>query len=101
MTDGFNTLSQDGVYHDGWVRENGIEVAKDICKNINDDKIAVYTVAYNMPTIDDANETRDLLKRCASDSSKSFEAKDADQLKATFKKIVASLGTVRLKYRPS
>lgn len=101
MTDGFNTLSQDGVYHDGWERENGLVIAKDICKNIKKDKIEVYTVAYNMPTIDDANETRNLLKKCATNPSKSYEARDADQLKATFRKIVSSLGTVRLKYRGS
>lgn len=99
MTDGFNTLSQDGVYHDGWERENGLVIAKDICKNIKKDKIEVYTVAYNMPTIADANETRNLLKKCATHPSKSYEARDADQLKATFRKIIDSLGTVRLKYR--
>ena len=101
MTDGFNTLSQNGVHHDGWERQNGLELSREICENIRKDKIDVYTVAYNMPTIDDANETRDLLKRCASTGSKSYEAKDAEQLKSTFKNIVDSLGTVRLKYRPS
>ena len=101
MTDGFNTLSQNGVHHDGWERQNGLELSREICENIRKDKIDVYTVAYNMPTIDDAKETRDLLKKCASTGSKSYEAKDAEQLKSTFKNIVDSLGTVRLKYRPS
>jgi len=77
MTDGFNTLSQDDEYHDGHQREDGFVVAQDICKNINDDKIDVYTVAYNLPNVDEADDTRRLLKQCASDLSKNFEARDA------------------------
>ena len=99
MTDGFNTLSQDGAYHDGKERENGIVVARDICKNINDDNIDVYTIAYNIPSIDAADETRSLLQRCASSPSKSFEAQDVNQLTSTFKEIVNQLGSIRLKYR--
>jgi len=101
MTDGFNTLSQDDEYHDGHQREDGFVVAQDICKNINDDKIDVYTVAYNLPNVDEANDTRRLLKQCASDLSKNFEARDGAQLTGAFKEIVGRLGSVRLKYRPT
>lgn len=101
MTDGFNTLSQDDEYHDGNQRENGYDVAQDICKNINDDKIDVYTVAYNLPNVDAANDTRRLLKQCASDLSKTFEAQNGAQLTGAFKEIVGRLGSIRLKYRPS
>ena len=101
MTDGFNTLSQDDEYHDGDMREDGYDVAQDICKNINDDKIDVYTVAYNLPNVDEANDTRRLLKQCASDLSKTFEAQNGAQLTGAFKEIVGRLGSIRLKYRPT
>ena len=99
MTDGFNTRSQEEEYHDGWNQEAGVNIAADLCKNIKDENINVFTVAYNMPTIDDANTTRNMLKKCASHPKQSFDPKDAAELKATFKDIVSSLQKVRLKYR--
>jgi len=50
---------------------------------------------------DEYHDGHHLLKQCASDLSKNFEARDAAQLTGAFKEIVGRLGSVRLKYRPT
>ena len=101
MTDGFNTRSQAGEYHDGGDKDAGLTLAETLCENVKGDGIDMYTVAYNMPTVADAKATQDMLRKCASSSAKNYDPKDAAQLKAAFKEIANSLKTVRLKYRPS
>lgn len=101
MTDGFNTRSQEGVLHNGSTEENGVTLGATICENIKDDGIHMYTVAYAMPTIEDAEPTETMLRNCASDASSSYNPDNAAQLKSDFKEIGNKLKNVRLKYRPS
>jgi hypothetical protein len=101
MTDGFNTLSQVGIEHNGRQTDEAVRVAYEICDNIKYDEIDVYTVAYNMPDVADAMATRNLLRQCASNPSKSFEAQNAGQLKSVFNNIIGGIGSIRLKFRPA
>lgn len=101
MTDGFNTRSQAGVYHDGSDDAAGVTLAATLCENIKTDGIDIYTVAYKMPTIADAEPTETMLRNCATSPSNSYDPDNAAQLKAAFKEIGNKLKTVRLKWRPS
>jgi len=101
MTDGFNTKSQTGIRHDGWEQDSGVTLGATLCENIKTDGIHMYTVAYDMPTIADAEPTKTMLRNCASDASSSYTPDNAAQLKANFKEIGNKLKNVRLKYRPS
>jgi len=101
MTDGFNTRSQSGILHDGWTQDAGVTLGATLCENIKNDGIHMYTVAYDMPTIADAEPTTTMLRNCASDASSSYTPDNAAQLKSDFQEIGNKLKNVRLKYRPS
>ena len=101
MTDGFNTLSQRGIRHDGWEQDAGVTLGATLCENIKNDGIHMYTVAYDIPTIEDAQATKTMLENCASNDTSSFTPDNAAQLREDFKEIGNNLRNVRLKYRPS
>jgi len=101
MTDGFNTRSQNGVLHNGRTEDAGVTLGARLCENIKMDGIQMYTVAYDMPTIADAEPTKTMLRNCASDASSSYTPDNAAQLKSDFKEIGNKLKNVRLKYHPS
>jgi len=101
MTDGFNTKSQSGIRHDGSEQDSGVTLGATLCENIKNSGIHMYTVAYDMPTIADADATKSMLRNCASDASSSYTPDNAAQLKSDFKEIGRDLRKVRLKYRPS
>jgi len=101
MTDGFNTRSQSGILHNGRTEDAGVTLGATLCENIKQDGIQMYTVAYDMPTIADAEPTKTMLRNCASDASSSYTPDNAAQLKSDFKEIGNKLKNVRLKYRPS
>jgi len=101
MTDGFNTRSQSGVLHNGRTEDAGVTLGATLCENIKNDGIQIYTVAYDMPTIADAEPTKTMLQNCASDISSSYTPDNAAQLKSNFKEIGNKLKNVRLKWRPS
>jgi Putative Flp pilus-assembly TadE/G-like len=96
MTDGENTLYPDGQYH--WTATSAAqrELANDktaqLCENIKNDKIVVYTVSFMVtdPT------ALDLLQGCATDSTKSFSADNAAELAQAFKDIGDALMAMRL-----
>lgn len=101
MTDGFNTRSQAGILHNGRTQNAGVTLGARLCENVKNDGIHMYTVAYDMPTIADADATKTMLRNCASDASSSYTPDNASQLKSSFKEIGNKLKNVRLKYRPS
>lgn len=101
MTDGFNTRSQSGVLHNGRTEDAGVTLGATLCENIKNDGIHMYTVAYDMPTIEDAEPTKEMLRTCASEVSSSYTPDNATQLKSDFKEIGNKLKNVRLKWRPS
>lgn len=92
MTDGANTRSKSGPFHEGRSQANADNVAEDLCSKIKDENITVYTIAYEVGDI----TTENLLRDCASDTGKYFDASNPEQLKRAFDVIAASLTELRL-----
>lgn len=99
MTDGTNTVSPyddgnygshtDTGYGDSTYTDN---LTSTLCENIKAQGTVVYTVLFDVV---DAN-IENLLRNCATDSTKSFVAGDNAALVAAFKKIGNSLTQLRL-----
>jgi len=99
MTDGGNVMAQDWAYHQnkGDQGAAGLAVAKQICSNIKDDGIRIFTVGYDIGDISGFSEDPQImLNQCASSSGDSFTANNAYELKQAFKSIGSSLSEVRL-----
>lgn len=98
MTDGENTTYPDGIYFrtiPSKTSAKQTEVDNDtrtLCKNLKDDGVILYTVAF------DVSDTTALsiLKGCATDAGKFFNATDTAGLNDAFEKIGASLQPLRL-----
>lgn len=96
MTDGNNTRSLDGnggysyegVYHWGTDKEEADDLTAELCESIKADGILIFTVAFE---VSDSN-TISLLKSCASDPAKFYDAANASQLKAAFADVGNGLG---------
>lgn len=105
MTDGSNTVSLgggngsgfDAVFHYGTNDEEedraiADELTLEMCASIKADGIRLITVAYEVPD----NDTKNLLKSCASTNSDFYDAINASKLKQAFKKIGAGFNKARL-----
>lgn len=104
MTDGFNTVSRQGgdKYHHGKsandpnVTRNANQEAEKICKNIASEDILIYTIAYELPDVADADDTRILLSECASTPDSFFNAAGGANLNEAFEAIGQDLAEIRL-----
>jgi Flp pilus assembly protein TadG len=95
MTDGANTLSPSTSnynYHDGNDVTEANKITAETCKNAKKDDIVIYTVAF---MVTDA-ASKSMLKECATDASKAFDASDPSALNTAFKDIANSLLAIRL-----
>jgi Flp pilus assembly protein TadG len=93
MTDGDNTLVPTYPYHSTSVPAPVSDsIAKQICANAKDDEIEIYTVAFKVTSL----AALEMLRECASDPSKAFDAGDNENLALAFKKIARELSAVRL-----
>ena len=92
MTDGLNTLSKDGLTHGGSDYADADTVTKDLCKNINDDSIEVFSIAYEVTDV----PTKNMLRNCATEATMYYDAGSAAQLQAAFKDIGSRLLKLRL-----
>lgn len=92
MTDGANTKSKSGNWHNGNSVANANNTTTEMCNNIKDSEIQVYTIAYD---ITDA-ATKNRMRNCASDASMYFDASNAAELNAAFEEIGRNLIRVRL-----
>ena len=92
MTDGENTRSKSGSFHNGQSQVNADRKAADICNNIKDDNITVYTIAYEV----NDTQTENLLRGCASNPDNYFDATNAGDLMEAFDVIAASLTQLRI-----
>jgi hypothetical protein len=92
MTDGANTRSQNGEYHNGRDIDDANDLSKELCDGINADSIDIYTVAYDF----DAADTLLMLEKCATKKSMFYKADDSDSLIAAFKEIGENLFSLRL-----
>jgi len=83
MTDGENVSSPTYPLHDGRVAREGEELFREICKNIKDDNIVIYTVAFEVtdfPTIL-------FLRECATTPDHFFNASNTTALEESFEAI--------------
>ncbi|MEM6665332.1 MAG: pilus assembly protein [Pseudomonadota bacterium] len=94
MTDGsFNTHF--GV--DGWPLCNGAAKAKsdmtarELCRNMREDGILVYSVAFKAPS-----DAEDLLRDCANEKARYFETSTGGELIAAFEAIASDIRQLRL-----
>ncbi len=63
-----------------------------VCNNAKADGVLIYTVGFQVPT----DATKALLRDCASEPAKAYDAQDGAALKAAFSDIVSELGRLRL-----
>lgn len=101
MTDGSNTLAPttknagghgqiaSGVYKNTTYSDT---LTAQLCQNIKNDSIDVYTVLFDVA---DATVEK-ILRDCATDPSKSYVAKNADELVSAFDSIARQLARVKI-----
>jgi len=92
MTDGANTRSQSGRFHNGQSQNNADKTASNICTRVKRDDITIYTIAYEV----EDTQTENLLRNCASTADNYFDASNGSQLKDAFDVIAANLTELRL-----
>lgn len=98
MTDGVNTLTyrpSDGAHVKPSKPSDLAQTDADltsICNYAKTNKIEVFTVGLNVPTL----AGRNLLRTCATDNDHAFLAEDSAALEAAFREIARSIGVVRL-----
>jgi Flp pilus assembly protein TadG len=92
MTDGDNTLSADYPYHWG----NNVSAANaktaELCTNVKNAGIIVYTVAFKVTN----PASKDMLRDCASNPANAFSTDDSAGLMSAFQDIAKSLVAMRL-----
>jgi len=86
-------LMTDGAFNQYYVGANGNsnEQALELCANIRDKDIRIYTVAFRAP----ASAAR-LLRDCSNNAANSFDASSGDELRAAFKEIALLLLKLRI-----
>lgn len=92
MTDGDNTKSKKNIYHTGNDAKDANDTTEDLCQAIKGSEITVYTIAYEVTD----NKTKSLLQGCASDKTKYFDAKNAQDLNEAFEAIGEALNELRI-----
>ena len=92
MTDGGNTVSQNGNLHDGTDIDQANKRTKRLCNKIKNDQIQIYTVAYDF----NGANTLKILKNCATKRDMFFLASEAEGLQQVFEDIGADLFELRL-----
>lgn len=96
MTDGANTRSVSGNTHDAADINDANDVTENLCEQIKDDNIKVYTIAFQLGTSSSSNKARDILKDCASSKTTFFDTQSASELNAAFEEIGRSLVQPRI-----
>jgi Flp pilus assembly protein TadG len=96
MTDGLNTESRHTDQMPWW-DTNGKKTVIDVrqrklCDNIKAAKVTVYTIFVNTG----GDPSQDVLKNCATDASKAFEIKNANETLTVFNQIGTQLSQLRI-----
>ncbi|MEM7728433.1 MAG: hypothetical protein AAF311_04075, partial [Pseudomonadota bacterium] len=92
MTDGENTKSKNGRWHNKGNKKDADDKTKALCGLIKAEDIHIYTIAYEVTD----SATKTLLSNCATDSGSYFDAKNAAQLSSAFEEIANSLNALRI-----
>ena len=83
MTDGENTLSASYPLHDGTDETQSDDLTQELCTNIKDDQVKIYTIAFQVTD----SSTKTMLETCASEVEYYSDPTTAMQLTETFKGI--------------
>jgi len=92
MTDGANTKSKKGELHNGGDAASANTLTQTLCQRIKADNIEVYTIAYAFGDI----TAKNILRNCASDANKFFDARNSAELQKAFDAIGNNLLNLRL-----
>ena len=105
MTDGKNTIStgeknwyiNQGArplesWHDGNDTNEANVRTAELCVNVKDEDIIVYTIAFEVAD----NDIRNLLAQCAGNGGRYFDASNAGELAEAFREIADDLSNLRL-----
>ena len=92
MTDGTNTRSKSGTTHENANTNDANNITADLCTRIKQDKIVVYSIAYDITN----NQTRNLVRNFATDNAKFFNASNASDLQNAFEEIGDSIRELRV-----
>ncbi len=92
MTDGENKRSKNGKFHNSRDVRAANAKTDSLCSEAKRDKVTIYTIAYDV----NDTTTKTMLNRCASDSSKFFDASNASELNKAFKAIGDALTELRI-----
>jgi Flp pilus assembly protein TadG len=94
MTDGANTLSANGKYHNATNVAASNDMLVKTCTNAKAAKINIYTIAFD---VTDAT-IKSLLSDCASGAGNFYDSRNGAELKAAFKRIGEQITSRRLVY---
>lgn len=86
-------LMTDGEYNLKYSGSNSATQARELCSNMKDKGITVYTVGFGIRKGGEADKT---LKQCATSEEYYYNAADGDALKAAFRDIAFQIATLRL-----
>ncbi len=93
MSDGANTVYADATgNHVVGNDPSANTLAAELCTNINDANIDIFTIAYDLNNV----TAKNLLKNCATSSDMFFDASNAAELEAVFQDIGNRLAKIRL-----
>ena len=92
MTDGENQRSKNGTRHDNTNVGSANSKTDTLCTQAKRDDVTIYTIAYDV----NDTATKTMLTRCASDSSKFFDAGNASELNKAFQTIGEALNQLRI-----
>ncbi len=92
MTDGANTISPSYPLHDRYRKKEANKITKELCENIKDDDIILYTIAFDVSN----KKIKKILKKCAGNGGEYFDAEDGDELLESFEKIADNLKNLRI-----
>ena len=92
MTDGANTRSPQ--YPDHWGSDVTLAntLTQELCTNVKNEDIAVYTIAFEVADTD----IKDLLQGCATEPGYYFDAANSAQLSSAFEAIAGQLAQLKL-----
>ena len=94
MTDGANTKSPTYPSHDGLDGEVSDSLTSELCTNIKATGIELYTVAFEVSD----DDTKTLLRSCASSTKNFFDAESSESLRMAFVNIAKDVTPLRLSY---
>ena len=94
MTDGQNTVSQSGLFHDGTDYSEANTLTENLCNEIKGSGVKIATMSYSSGSRD--STTTRLLKECASNSDLYFEPRNSKTLKKAFEDAITSTKSIRL-----